>query len=183
MPSTTIVDPGGVIAICRATVRVRGTGIAPGIWHVGLFANDVQQAQIPFENKEWKTYEMPLVTLNRGDLVDVRIYVLPGEATAPGQICEWRLENMCQNGCDAYAGGPLEGFATFNAQETCDACAAIDEAMDFASAYDGGGDFEDPGEWNPSSAYADPEEPPWEDFSDPQDPGPGSDLRFEPVAP
>lgn len=179
----TVIDAKGTIAIVRAIVRVRGTGIAPGIWHVGMFVNGTQAAQRPFENKDWVTYELPLVTINRGDTVDVRIYILPGEATAPGQICEWRLENMCQNGCDPYSGGPLEGLATFNAQEACDACAAATEAMEFAAAYDGGGDYQDPEEWNPANDLGDVELPPWEDIAEPWDPGPGDDLRFEPNAP
>lgn len=180
----TVVDPGGSFAVCRAIVRVRGTGIAPGIWHVGMFVNGTQVTHRAFENKDWVTYELALVTINRGDTVDVRVYALPGQAVNPAQICEWRLENMCVNGCDPYSGGPLEGAALLQMQEPCDACGAIEEAMEFASSYDGGGDFSDPSLWAAGQDIGDPVQPPWEaNVSDPWDPGPGADLRFEPLPP
>ena len=178
MPVTTV-DPGGTFAIVRAIVRVRGTGIAPGIWHVGMFVNGVQEAQRPFENKEWATYDLPLVEIQRGDTVDVRIYVLPGEATAPGQICEWRLENMCHTGCDPYAGGPLEsGFFLRTEQIPCDSCGQLDEQSEFPD-----GDFQDPREWSPGDDLGDEQPPPWENFEDPWDPGPTEDLQFQPFPP
>jgi hypothetical protein len=178
-----VVDPGGSFAIVRAIVRVRGTGIAPGIWHVGMFVNGSQVAQKPFENKDWQTYELPLVTINRGDTVDVRIYIIPGEATAPGQICEWRLVNMCHVGCDPYFGGPLEGFIVFDAQVPCDSCAAAADAALFAAPEEGGGDFVDPSLWGPGDDLGDGAAPPWEALDEPWDPGPGPDLQFQPYPP
>jgi len=183
MPTTTV-DPGGVLAFVRGIVRVRGTGASAGVWHVGLFVNGVQVAHRAFVNKEWQTLEFGIVQINRGDTVDVRLYRLAGEATAPAQIAEWRLESLSHLGCNPYSGGPLEGGETEEPpldeihqrfQEHLDAVARGE-----TGETEGGSNFVDPSEWGPA-----PEEPapPWEETDNPLDPGPAADYQFRPYLP
>lgn len=178
-----LIDSGGPIAVLRATVRVRGTGAAAGVWHVGLFVNGAQAVERPFSNKEWETYELPLVTVQRGASVDVRVYRLAGEASAPAEIAEWRLDDMCQISCSQFEGGIIAGDLPI-ADGPCDPCAGGcpdcggDFPGDFEDPFDGGGDFVDPGEWDPG--FEEPDFPPWEEPFDPGDPYDDGDYEIIP---
>ncbi|MBA2740410.1 MAG: hypothetical protein H0U46_00185 [Actinobacteria bacterium] len=185
MPTTTV-DPGGALAFVRGIVRVRGTGASAGVWHVGLFVNGVQVAHRAFVNKEWQTLEFGIVEIVRGDTADVRLYRLAGEASAPAQIAEWRLESLSHLGCNPYSGGPLEGGIEAEGPPLTSLEArflAHLEAVEAGLLTEGEGvsdNFVDPSEWGPA-----PEEPapPWEDADDPLNPGPAADYQFRPYLP
>jgi hypothetical protein len=185
------IDPGGEIAYVRGIVRVRGTGSGSGVWHIGEFVNGVQRSHRAFVSKTWITLDMPVIQIVRGDTIDVRLYRLAGEATAPAQLAEWRLESLSHVGCNPYNGGALEGGTAVTEDPSQDDLnsrflahlQAVESGGDeFGSSIqdDLGSDFEDPAEWSPAPGAA---EPPWDSTQDPWDPGPASDFQFQPNPP
>jgi hypothetical protein len=180
----------GVIAFVRGIVRVRGTGSGSGVWHIGQFVNGVQRAHRAFVSKTWETLEFPVIQVDRGDRIDVRLYRLSGEASAPAQIAEWRLESLSQVGCNPYSGGPLEGGTSVTEDPSQDELNA--RFIAHLNAVESGGtedapimgennsNYVDPSEWSPAP---DDPDPPWDSTNDPLNPGPSSDFLFQPFPP
>jgi hypothetical protein len=176
------VDPGGAFGVVRAIVRVRGTGSASGVWRVGVFVNGTQRAYRAFADKTWVTLTLPLIAIERGDTLDVRLYRLSGEASNPAQLAEWRLETLSHIGCDPYSGGPLEGGIPAAPPLTPLEQRILEhlEAVERGEIEVSGSNFVDPSEWGPAEEEP---APPWENENDPLNPGPGQDFQFSPLPP
>jgi Big-like domain-containing protein len=188
--STILVQAGGVQTI-RIIFRVRGTGAAPGTWHAAVFKNGNQIWQTPFTHKDWQIHESPTFDTVRTDAVDLRVYSLPGEANAPAEIDWFRIENLCQIGCETIGGGVISGTVP-GIGAPCDPCggdfgAGFDPGMGGVPGFDepifppeGGPDFVDPGGWDPSFDVPLSDLPPWENPIDPFNPGSTNDFQFIP---
>jgi hypothetical protein len=153
------------------------------VWRIGVFVNGTQRAYRAFADKTWITITLPLIAIERGDTLDMRLYRLAGEASAPGQLAEYRLETLSHIGCDPYSGGPLEGGVPAAEPLTSleERFLAHLEAVERGEVEaDLGSNFVDPAEWGPAE---DPPLPPWESEDDPLNPGPGDDFQFRPNPP